>query len=233
MEENKENDSNFKEEIIILDKPLILKNKARKLNSKLIGKKTILGRVELKPDTSHPPPQPIKKQSNAEFLLDTIVKTYWTTKWKDQITIMKYSRTGFNKKRGDFRSLCMKLNHSMKYHQYLYLIKLFDNMEKLPMKQGIKHDDFYGKIKLVKNDNNTKGKKSKIEQGDNIETDKNIYDDNGRVEIKMDIPKLIEVEIKPGQKNYNKNDNVENKIEIKPESLPKLKTIDNDNKVEK
>ena len=53
---------------------------------------------------------------------------------------MKFARTGFNKKRGDFRSLCMKLVHSMSYHQYLNIIKLFDKMDKLPKKEEIKHD---------------------------------------------------------------------------------------------
>ena len=179
----------FKEEIIILDRPVMLRGPPRKLNSKIIGKKTILGRVGLKSNN-----KPIKpKKSNAQFLIDSIVKTYWTSKWKEQITIMKYSRIGYNKKRGDFRSLCIKLNHSMKYHQYLYLTKLFDKMEKLPMKEGIKHDENYGKLKLVS---------KRINKKDNEEENKNkneniIYDDIGKIEIKIDIPKIVEVEFKP------------------------------------
>ena len=48
---------------------------------------------------------------------------------------MKYSKQGFNKKRGNFRSFCMKMNNAVKYHQYVYLAKLFDKMEKMPKKE--------------------------------------------------------------------------------------------------
>ena len=227
--ENKENESDFKEEIIIFDNHVVLRNQPKRLNAKISKKKkkTILGKISV------PPENPIPKKSNAEFLVDTIVKTYWTTKWKEQLIIMKYSRTGFNRKRGDFRGLCMKLNHSMKYHQYLYLTKLFDNMEKLPMKQGIKHDDFYGKIKLI-----TDNKKSEkiIEEKSNNGTEKFIIDDV-KFEIKMDIPKLEEVEYKPEDeiKIENKNDNViSDKIEIEAESSkPKLMLHNKINKIRK
>ena len=216
--ENKEEITEFSEEIIISDKP-ILKNQPRKLNSKIIGKKTILRKgLKSKPPLEKSPP----KKSNAESLIDTIVKTYWTSKWKEQITIKKFSRVGYNKKRGDFRTLCMKLNHSMKYHQYLYLAKLFDNMEKLPVKPNIKHDDFYGKVKLVsKNDNKIKNyEKTEIKDDENI-----IFD---KVEIKIDIPKVVEVENNPDKikEKEEQKDNIiiEDKKEIENESIPKLKT---------
>ena len=216
--ENKEEINEFSEEIIISDKP-ILKNQPRKLNSKIIGKKTIL-RKGLK--SKSPLPKSPPKKSNAESLIDTIVKTYWTSKWKEQVTIKKFSRVGYNKKRGDFRTLCMKLNHSMKYHQYLYLVKLFDNMEKLPIKTNIKHDDFYGKVKLVsKNDNKIKNnEKTEIKDDDNI-----IFD---KVEIKIDIPKIVEEENNPDKikEKEEQKDNIliEDKKEIENESIPKLKT---------
>ena len=159
--ENNEPVPEFKEEIVLLNKPGVIRG-ARPRNPRIIGKKKILGKVGLKenPPISLETPQisieatpkslettqisietpqisiektpislktpqislqaPIKsKQSNAEFLVDSIVKTYWTTKWREQLIIMKFAKTGFNRKRGDFRSFCMKLDHSMKYHQYL------------------------------------------------------------------------------------------------------------------
>ena len=221
-EKENENGTDFKEEILILDRPIVLKNQPRKLNSKILGKKTILGRVgRLK--ASVPKPKP--KKSNAEFLVDSIIKTYWTAKWKEQLTIMKFSRIGFNKKRADFRSLCMKLNHSMKYHQYLYLAKLFDKMEQLPAKPEVKHDESYGKLKLVyKNDNKMNENNDKVKQNDNIVID----DDFVKVEIKIDIPQVVEVEYKPEDEiKIEKNDERENKnkeikIEKENESVPRL-----------
>ena len=163
--ENKEKAAEYREEIIILDNPT-LKNQTKKLNPKIIGKKTILRKgLKSNPPLQNSPP----KKSNAQSLIESIIKTYWTSKWKEQITIMKYSRVGYNKKRGDFRYLCMKLNHAMKYHQYLYLTKLFDNMEKLPIKPNVKHDDLYGKIKLInKNDNKTKNNEQIENKNENI-----------------------------------------------------------------
>ena len=209
--EKEEKDDEFKEEIII-EKPIVLKTQPRKLNSKLIGKKKVLLR------SAPPAPKQDHKKSNAEFLIDSIVKTFWTSKWKEQIIIMKYSRVGFNKKRGDFRNLCMKLNHAMKYHQYLYLTRLFDNMEKLPVRPGVVHDDSYGKLKLVYNENKNVIKEKK--------EDNMIYDDNGKVEIKIDIPEIVEVEYNPGEEQIKEKDIKENiiedKTEIKIDSPPKL-----------
>ena len=238
QEKIKEDELDFKEEIVILDRPLIVRNQPRKLNSKIIAKKTILGKAGLKSVPSYSNTKP--KKSNAEFLIETIVKTYWTKKWKEQIIIQKFSRTGFNRKRGDFRGLCMKLNHSMKYHQYLYLAKLFDNMEKLPMKEGVKHDDFFGKIKLVSSKLKLENAK---EEKVNIENDNVILDDNGKIEIKIDIPQIKEVEYKPEEdlekeikiekENENKKDNIliDDIIKIKPESQPKLINLNKKKKI--
>ncbi len=226
--EKEEKDDEFKEEIII-EKPIVLKTQPRKLNSKLIGKKKVLLR------SAPPAPKQDHKKSNAEFLIDSIIKTYWATKWKEQLTIMKFSRTGFNRKRADFRSLCTKLNHSMKYHHYLNLAKLFDKMEQLPEKPGVKHDELYGKIKLVcKNVNRINGNNDKDKVKDEIikenRNDNNIMNDFGNVEIKIDIPKVFEVEYKPEEdkkvvkkdENEIKIKNIESKIQIENESGPQL-----------
>ena len=140
--ENKESVPEFKEEIVILDKPGVIRG-GRPKNPRIIGKKKILGKIGLKgnppmsletpqitketpqisietpqisietpqisietpqisietPQISLETPQislvtPIKsKQSNAEFLVDSIVKTYWTTKWREQLIIMKFAKT--------------------------------------------------------------------------------------------------------------------------------------------
>ena len=144
MESQQEPIPNINEEIIMMDQPIKLRG-GRPDKLKIVGKKKKLGKIGLKAPNN---PKPKPKQSNADFLIDTIVKTYWSNKWKQQLIAMKYSRIGFNKKRSNFRSLCTALNKSMKYHQYIYLIKLFDKMEKLPAKPEVKHDELFGKIKL-------------------------------------------------------------------------------------
>ena len=203
-DEKKEKDSfpEFVEEIIE-DIP-IKKSENRKLNSKLIlGKKTILKKKKLLSPQSQPPTptptpqsQKIEKKSNAEFLVESIVKTYWVSKWKEQLLIMKYSKQGFNKKRGTFRSFCMKMNNAMKYHQYLYLAKLFDKMEALPKKENIKHDKNFGKLILVKNNSN-------------INEDLKIENEiNNEIEININLPEIQEVEDKP----ENEEENIDIKI---------------------
>ena len=205
-DEKKEKDSfpEFVEEIIE-DIP-IKKSENRKLNSKLIlGKKTILKKKKLLSPQSQPQPptptptpqsQKIEKKSNAEFLVESIVKTYWVSKWKEQLLIMKYSKQGFNKKRGTFRSFCMKMNNAMKYHQYLYLAKLFDKMEALPKKENIKHDKNFGKLILVKNNSN-------------INEDLKIENEiNNEIEININLPEIQEVEYKP----ENEEENIDIKI---------------------
>ena len=122
----KENESDEFIEEIINDIPK-LKTEGKKLTKLILGKKTILKKKKLPPPQPAPIIEPPKteQKSNAEVLVESIVKTYWVSKWKKQLLIMKYSRQGYNKKRGNFRSFCMKMNNAMKYHQYLYLLKLF------------------------------------------------------------------------------------------------------------
>jgi hypothetical protein len=262
--ENKESVPEFKEEIVILDKPGVIRG-GRPKNPKIKGKKKILGKIGLKenppmsletPQISLETPQIIKetpqiiketpqisietpqisveapqisietpqisiekpqislethqisletpqisletpqislvtpiksKQSNAEFLVDSIVKTYWTTKWREQLIIMKFAKTGFNRKRGDFRSFCMKLDHSMKYHQYLNIIKLFDKMDKLPKKEDISHNDFYGKIKLISK-REKRNEIKEIKNEENIIIINNDIGNNIKINIDLDLP---------------------------------------------
>ena len=180
----------------------IIDDRSIKRPSKLIiGKKTILKKKKLSsPSPPTPPPsqkeQNMEKKSNAEYLVESIVKTYWVSKWKEQLLIMKYSKQGFNKKRGTFRSFCMKMNNAMKYHQYLYLAKLFDKMEALPKKENIKHDKNFGKLILVKNNSN-------------INEDLKIENEiNNEIEININLPEIQEVEYKP----ENEEENIDIKI---------------------
>ena len=195
MEVEKETVPDPNEEIIIMDKPIKLRGGQKSDNPKIIhGKTKLLGKGAKTKLSPKPKSKPKPKISNEEMLVNTIVKTYWTQKWKDQLNIMKYSRVGFNKKRSNFRSLCILMNHGMKYHKYLYLNRLFDNMEKLPIKSEVQHDALYGKIKLV-----NKGNKPKENEDDNIviledlttQKEENNQDNAIKIEeIKIETPEL-------------------------------------------
>ena len=213
----------------------------KKLNSKIIiGKKTLLKKKKL--SSPPPPPQPeeqkIEKKSNAEFLVESIVKTYWVSKWKEQLLIMKYSKQGFNKKRGTFRSFCMKMNNAMKYHQYLYLAKLFDKMEALPKKGNVVHTQNYGKLIFVKDNNNFSNKNI----NHNIDEDITIENEiNKEIEININLPEIQEVEFK--SENEEKNMDIINNEKISENNREtmdieknnediKIKEINNKNKKE-
>ena len=204
----KEENQEFKEEFI--EEIPKIKPDTKKFISKIIlGKKTILKRKMVPPPVFIDPPK-IEKKTNADVLVESIVKTYWISKWKSQLQIMKYSKQGFNKKRGDFRHFCMKMNNAMRYHQYLYLAKLFDKMEKMPKKDNIQHNNNFGKLIFMKNNNNN------INIGDinniMIKTENKIQNnDINDKDIKINLPDIEEIEYKPD--NINKQNNEKNKEE--------------------
>ena len=204
----KEENQEFKEEFI--EEIPKIKPDTKKFISKIIlGKKTILKRKMVPPPVIIDPPR-IEKKTNADILVESIVKTYWISKWKSQLQIMKYSKQGFNKKRGDFRHFCMKMNNAMRYHQYLYLAKLFDKMEKMPKKDNIQHNNNFGKLIFMKNNNNN------INIGDinniMIKTENKIQNnDINDKDIKINLPDTEEIEYKPD--NINKQNNEKNKEE--------------------
>ena len=204
----KEENQEFKEEFI--EEIPKIKPDTKKFISKIIlGKKTILKRKMVPPPVIIDPPR-IEKKTNADILVESIVKTYWISKWKSQLQIMKYSKQGFNKKRGDFRHFCMKMNNAMRYHQYLYLAKLFDKIEKMPKKDNIQHNNNFGKLIFMKNNNNN------INIGDinniMIKTENKIQNnDINDKDIKINLPDIEEIEYKPD--NINKQNNEKNKEE--------------------
>ena len=204
----KEENQEFKEEFI--EEIPKIKPDTKKFISKIIlGKKTILKRKMVPPPVIIDPPR-IEKKTNADILVESIVKTYWISKWKSQLQIMKYSKQGFNKKRGDFRHFCMKMNNAMRYHKYLYLAKLFDKMEKMPKKDNIQHNNNFGKLIFMKNNNNN------INIGDinniMIKTENKIQNnDINDKDIKINLPDIEEIEYKLD--NINKQNNEKNKEE--------------------
>ena len=101
------------------------------------------------------------KENNSSKLTNEFFKTFIQTlvlsKWKYQITARKYRKRNNRKptKNDIFLSNTKKLFNStaniFAEHKANYLYDLFDLMEQMPLKQGIKHDKNFGTIKLVNN----------------------------------------------------------------------------------
>ena len=65
---------------------------------------------------------------------------------------MKNRITGkSNKQSKDLRHLMYVLKNIFRYHKYLYLMELFDNMSQMPFPEGLVHDPDYGKLIIVNN----------------------------------------------------------------------------------
>ena len=103
----------------------------------------------------------LKKEDNSSKVADDFFKTFIQTcvlaKWRYQIIAKKYGKKNTRKptKHDIFLSNTKKLFNStaniFAEHKVNYLYDLFDLMEQMPLKPGIKHDKNFGTIKLVNN----------------------------------------------------------------------------------
>ena len=99
------------------------------------------------------------KENNSSKLTNEFFKAFIQTlvlsKWKYQITARKYRKRNNRKptKNDIFLSNTKKLFNStaniFAEHKANYLYDIFDLMEQMPYKQGIKHDKDYGTIKII------------------------------------------------------------------------------------
>ena len=92
-----------------------------------------------------------------EDFFKSFIQTCVIAKWKYQIMARKYRKKNTRKptKNDIFLSNTKKLFNStvniFSEHKINYLYELFDLMGQMPQKPGIKHDNNYGKIKIVNN----------------------------------------------------------------------------------
>ena len=103
----------------------------------------------------------LKKEDNSSKLAEDFFKTFIQTcvlaKWRYQIMAKKYGKKNTRKptKKDIFILNTKKLFNStaniFAEHKINYLYDLFDLMEQMPLKPGIKHDKNFGTIKLVNN----------------------------------------------------------------------------------
>ena len=152
----------------------------------------------------------LQETNITEHLIEQIVLTYFTSRWQKKVVAMKNRvNSRPNKKSKDVRALVRVIDRAFNYHTYLYLMELFDNMKSMPVPSGVEHDPNYGKIFLVKNDDNRNLRSKDVhekpekkiikydEKGDDFpELNVYYYRNDGkpldRVEIEKDINRMIE-----------------------------------------
>lgn len=174
-------------------------------NEKPTESKMIKGKTKLGKKLGQQKVNVIEK-NNSQHLLEQIIITYFTSAWQNKVIAMK-SRVSErpNEKAKDLRAINRTVENIIKYHKYLYLMKLFDNMSNLPMPTGVEHDPNYGKIFLVKGEE--KPKKGEIEFDGRL----NISDhDNLKEKEKEEEPKI---EIRKEKKELPKKDIRKEKVE--------------------
>ena len=89
------------------------------------------------------------KENKAEFLLKTIFKAFYLSTWKRKISAMKYFSRAYNPRRINFKKLITQISLALKQHKFGYFNEIYSNMDSLPMPKNIKHDIYFGTIRIV------------------------------------------------------------------------------------
>ena len=180
--------------------------------SKMIKGKTKLGNVIGK--------------NNSQHLLEQIIITYFTSAWQNKVIAMK-SRVSErpNEKARDLRAINRTVENIIKYHKYLYLMKLFDNMSNLPMPTGVEHDPNYGKIFLVKGEEKPKKEEIEVDERINLSDHDNLKEkeEETKIEIKKEKQELPKRDIRKEKVEEPKKDIRREKVEEPKREIRKEK----------
>ena len=158
-------------------------------NEKPTESKMIKGKTKLGKKLDQQKENVIEK-NNSQHLLEQIIITYFTSAWQNKVIAMK-SRVSErpNEKARDLRAINRTVENIIRYHKYLYLMKLFDNMSNLPMPTGVEHDPNYGKIFLVKMEEKPKKEEIEVDERINISDHDNLKEKEKEEEPKIEIKK--------------------------------------------
>ena len=109
------------------------------------------------------------KDNSSDFLIKTILKSYYWSTWKKKVKAMKYYARGNNPKRANFKKLIKQISSVINQHKYDYFNEIYENMKNMPMPNDVKHDDNFGKLRIVNKEVLLKkyGNKMKIWAGEN------------------------------------------------------------------
>ena len=90
-----------------------------------------------------------QKDNSSDFLIKTILKSYYLSIWKKKIKSLKYYTRGSNKQRSNFKKLINQISSAIKQHKYEYFNEIYENMKKLPTPRNVKHDPNFGTIRII------------------------------------------------------------------------------------
>ncbi len=188
--------------------------------SKMIKGKTKLGK---KLDQQN---ENVIEKNNSQHLLEQIIITYFTSAWQNKVIAMK-SRVSErpNEKARDLRAINRTVENIIKYHKYLYLMKLFDNMSNLPMPTGVEHDPNYGKIFLVKGEEKPKKEEIEVDERINLSDHDNLKEkeEETKIEIKKEKQALSKRDIRKEKVEEPKKDIRREKVEEPKREIRKEK----------
>ena len=90
-----------------------------------------------------------EKDNSSDFLIKTILKTYYLSIWKKKIKSLKYYSRGSNKQRSNFKKMINQISSAIKQHKYEYFNEIYEKMKNLPTPKDVKHDVNFGTIRII------------------------------------------------------------------------------------
>ncbi len=90
-----------------------------------------------------------QKETKAEFLIKLIMKAFYLSTWKRKVNSMKYYSRAYNPRRVNFKKLITEISLAIKQHKFEYFNELCENMDSFPMPSNVKHNSYYGTIRLI------------------------------------------------------------------------------------
>ena len=235
-----------------INKKTIIKKKDDDLDEvpKMLKKKKILKKA----DNRLRAVKRKQKKNCAEFLVKIICFQYFLVFWKKKAIAMKYSTTGYNKKRVAFKKFYAKIRDIYYKKKIESDAEIFEIFLNLPERPGVIHDKNFNKLKFVNNEVLIEKYENLIEEmsiknvglkikkilvesmklnDNNNNNDKNNViniESNKKNEISLNEEDLKdsnykEIKLKGAKKEINK------KL-VQPESLPKKNNDEVDEKIE-
>jgi hypothetical protein len=235
-----------------INKKTIIKKKDDDLDEvpKMLKKKKILKKA----DNRLRAVKRKQKKNCAEFLVKIICFQYFLVFWKKKAIAMKYSTTGYNKKRVAFKKFYAKIRDIYYKKKIESDAEIFEIFLNLPERPGVIHDKNFNKLKFVNNEVLIEKYENLIEEmsiknvglkikkilvesmklnDNNNNNDKNNViniESNKKNEISLNEDDLKdsnykEIKLKGAKKEINK------KL-VQPESLPKKNNDELDEKIE-
>ena len=93
-----------------------------------------------------------QRKNYADFLMKIICFQYFLVFWKKKSIAMKYSTTGYNKKRVAFKKFYAKIRDIYYKKKIESDAEIFEILLNLPERPGVIHDKNFNKLKLVNNE---------------------------------------------------------------------------------